>query len=65
VAEILLFPEKEAKSDILQKTAFYPKLGEADPGGWGASPQVTNSSNRVLFFFQKKKQKALVQLRRR
>jgi hypothetical protein len=41
VKSILLFPEKEAKSvcSASQKTIGYPNLGEADPGGLGASPQ--------------------------
>jgi hypothetical protein len=37
----LLFPEKEAKSvsSASQKNMGHPNLGEADPGGLGASPQ--------------------------
>jgi hypothetical protein len=37
----------------------YPTVGEADPGGPGASPQQKCTLNR-FFFFQKKKQKTLV-----
>jgi hypothetical protein len=53
-----IFPEKEAKSvsSASQKAEFNPNLGEADPGGLGASPQKKS--------LQKKKQKALVPLRR-
>jgi hypothetical protein len=36
---------------------YLPQLGEADPGGLGACPQEINRLV-VLFFFQKKKQKA-------
>jgi hypothetical protein len=56
---VLLFPEKEAKSVVLLRRRFGdPKLGEADPGGLGASPQRLHRLVE-LFFFQKKKQKAL------
>jgi hypothetical protein len=51
----LLFPEKEAKSVVLlrRRPVLIPNLGEADPGGLGASPQ-----GKPADFFQKKKQKA-------
>jgi hypothetical protein len=71
----LLFPEKEAKSVVPLRGRFlgYPTLGEADPGGLGACPQQNSTSSHFLLYstlshlllFQKKKQKALVLLRRR
>jgi hypothetical protein len=40
--DILLFPEKEAKTvcSASQKTLGGPNLSEADPGGLGACPQL-------------------------
>jgi hypothetical protein len=40
-----------------------PKLGEADPGGLGASPQEINHCCTLLF--QEKEAKSVVLLRRR
>jgi hypothetical protein len=59
IKKYLLFPEKEAKSGCpaSQECFHYPKLGEADPGGFFLQP-------RNIFFFQKKKQKAVFLLRR-
>jgi hypothetical protein len=61
-SDTLLFPEKEAKSvcSASQKSNTYPNLGEADPGGSGGVPPA----KAIPFFFQKKKQKAFVLLRR-
>jgi hypothetical protein len=54
---VLLFPEKEAKSvsSASQKTMGSPKLGEADPGGLGACPQ--QNSTLSGFFFSRKEAK--------
>jgi hypothetical protein len=43
-----IFPEKEAKSvsSASQKAEFNPNLGEADPGGLGASPQKKIKGSR-------------------
>jgi hypothetical protein len=42
---VLYFPEKEARSDVLRRFwGTYPHLGEADPGGLGACPQINPKS---------------------
>jgi hypothetical protein len=52
---ILLFPEKEAKSEssVSQKTVLYPSFREADPGGLKACPQLTYWSKSILLFPEK------------
>jgi hypothetical protein len=50
---ILLFPEKEAKSvsSASQKVRPYPKLGEADPGGFGGRAPKKHLIRLIIFFF--------------
>jgi hypothetical protein len=56
---LVLFVFKKMSYCSLSERPFYPNLGEADPGGLGACPQERTPC-LVFFFFQKKKQKALV-----
>jgi hypothetical protein len=66
--DILLFPEKEAKSVVSAKQKFTldPNLGKADSGVWEDDLEAHSKRicHLVFFFFRKKKQKALFLLRR-
>jgi hypothetical protein len=66
-SNILLFPEKETKSvsSASQKITQPKTFREAEPRGWVLALKTGSISLKAFFFFQKKKQKVFVLLRRR